>query len=114
MDNNRETIDLDNTTYQIVCLSIFNSYTMGFGDVEKDTGFSKKRFEELDRKYSTEVNKSIDHKDLAVIVSGLKWLIGVEGISDATDTLDITRDQGARLINLLESKQPYIQEQDWQ
>lgn len=113
MDQVDNKIYVDEITYETLTLAIYNSYTMDFGNVEDETPFSKEQYEQIDRKYTDSSNEFIWRNDISIFISAMKWLMGREKVSDSSDTLDITRTQGLKLIELLKLGNKEINERDW-
>lgn len=106
-------IKLDEYTYHIINLALFNSFTMNFGDVEKETGYTKDQLSDLENKYSPNKIVDLEENDISIISEILKWLMGEEEKSDASDTLGIERQQGLKLAGLIEKKPAEINKLDW-
>lgn len=103
-------IRLDKITYLTIELALFSSYTMGFGDVEKETGYTKKQFEEVDNKYADKDNYNLDEVDLPVIIKALEWMLIIR---DESELLGITNNEGLNLLDLLKQRTSEIKMEDW-
>jgi|GEM_PF-6437935 len=103
-------LNLDKYTYSTINLALFSCYTMGFGDVESETGYPKEQFETLDKKYDGFQNYQIDEKDLPIIIKALEWMLVIR---DESELLDISHEQGLKLLDLLRHQKADIKITDW-
>lgn len=78
--------------------------------IEKDTGHKVEQFEKLVEKYGNFDIEGIDLDDLPIIVKALEWMLVIKNDSDI---LQIHREDGLRLLELLSQKKNEINESAW-
>ncbi len=70
---------------------------MSVGDIEKESGYPAEVYENLEKKYTNQVD-SIENEDLPIIIKSLEWMLVTR---DESTLLDIDHKQGLVLIDLL-------------
>ncbi|MCC7356756.1 MAG: hypothetical protein IT410_04075 [Candidatus Doudnabacteria bacterium] len=78
--------------------------------IEKETGFQLQQFEDFKEKYVNSIQKSMNQDDLPIVVAALEWMLVTKNDSDI---LQIHKEDGLRLLELLSQKRGEIREAAW-
>ena len=112
MQKNKFAIKVDKTTYYTIVKVLFHGYLLTHKDVSR-IGYTKEQFKQLDEKYKNKQEYYFDNVDLPVIIKGLEWMMGVQDGIDDSVLLDINRQQGFKLLDLLKESKSEIKSKDW-
>lgn len=78
--------------------------------IKNDTGKNIEEFVKLKEKYADLQNDGINEDDLSLVIAALQWMLVVK---DDSDILQIHKDDGLRLLELLSQKKNEISESAW-
>jgi hypothetical protein len=107
MEINNQKIVVDKNTYFTVTRVLAHCFLLEHNGDVSVTGYSKKEYEELDKKYGGEHEYFFDSIDLPAIIKGTEWMLG------DVDLLDINQTQAAKLLEVLKSSKTSITSDDW-
>ncbi len=103
-------ITLDKFTFLVLIDVLDSCSTIEYGNVESHTGYTKRQFEELYKKYNKNQKFTFEKSDLPIIIKGLEWMLVAK---DDSDILQIDRHDGIKLINLLKLAKDKISIENW-